>query len=99
MDWLEDVLEEIEHKLYSAFENRYCNAFSDFIAFLPTVKKVFHRKIADIDNLVNGTQGSQVALIVEEMMKDKHNALRLCPTSYTSAAEVQQAIQGVCDRT
>ena len=71
MDWLDAVLKDLEHKLCSALKNRYCNDFSDFIAFLPSVEKVFNRKIADIDNLVNGTQGSHLVRTVEDIMYDE----------------------------
>lgn len=105
MDWLEAVLKDLEHKLYSALLNRYCNDFSDFIAFLPSVKRVFNRKFADIDNLVNGTQGSHVALIVEDIMKHEHIERRIKKiherqtTGNTYDAEVTQAIQAVWKRT
>ena len=105
IDWLDAVLKDLEHKLYSALMNRYCKDFSDFIAFLPSVKRVFNRKIADIDNLVNGTQGTQVALIVEDSMKHEHIERRIekiherQTTGNTYDAEVQQAIQRVWGRT
>ena len=105
MDWLDAVLKDLEHKLCSALKNRYCNDFSDFIAFLPSVKKVFNRKIADIDYLVIGTQGSHVALIAEEIMKHEHIERRIeqiyerQTPGPTREDEVSQAIQAVWNRT
>ena len=103
--WLDAFLEDLEHKLYSALRNRYCNDFSDFIAFLPSVQRVFTTKIADIDNRVNGTQGSHVALIAEEIMEHEHVERRIDKIyerqtpGPTRDAEVSQAIQAVWNRT
>ena len=103
--WLDAFLKDLEHKLYSALKNRYCNDFSDFIAFLPSVKKVFNRKIADIDYLVNGIQGSHVALLAEEIMKHEHmerrteNIYEMQTPGPTREDEVSQAIQAVWNRT
>ena len=105
MDWLDAVLKDLEHKLCSALKNRYCNDFSDFIAFLPSVKKVLNRKIADIDNLVNGTQGSRVALMAEDAMNHEHTERRIekiyerRTAGNTCHDEVNQAIQAVWNRT
>ena len=84
LDWLDAVLNDVEYKLYSALlksyrENRRCerndfsdcNDFSDFIAFLSSFKEVFNRKIADVDHLVNGNQGSPIGLMLEATAKAK----------------------------
>ena len=70
MDWLEGVLGDLEHKLYSALMNRYCKDFSDFIAFLPSFRKAINRKIADIEHLVKATKTVNDTSAIDLMMDE-----------------------------
>ena len=72
------ILNDVEYALYSALLQsaggnikHTRNDFSDFIALLSTFEERFNRKIADIDHLVNGNQGSPIGLMLEATAKAK----------------------------
>ena len=77
------ILNDVEYALNAALLKsaggnikRKRNDFPDFIALLSTFEGRFNRKIADIDHLVNGNQGSPIGRMVEAMVKAKHAIFR-----------------------